>query len=440
MKRLYVIFILVLMTTLLAACVAPAAPAGAVDTQTQPEETVSLVFRQSDPPGEIGGLEAAIAQWNNENPTIQVQIESVPWSDAQAQFVREVQAGGGPDVAQIAFVWTADLGREGLLTDLTPLIQESAPGASMDDFLATDLAVVDDAMYGLPWTVDTATMVYRPDLLEAAGIEEFPQTWEELLAVAQELTLDTDGDGRIDQYGFCWPAGSGPDGATWFLVNAYLWSNGLTFVEQDANGEWVVGVSPDELAGVMSYFNSFFESGATPESLIAVSWEGDPALVNGIARGDCAITNFRLATFRLATEQAEAPIRMALEPQGSEGRASHLGGRTLAINPNTQHPEAAWQFLKYLASAATFETYDQFPAQKSLLDEITPNLPEAEQAYAEQLTFGRTFRDYIVSPANTNSMWAATTREFGGVFSGQKTADQAAQDLIAEMNTLLQGE
>ncbi len=364
----------------------------------------------------------------------------MPWSDAQAQFVREVQAGGGPDVAQIAFVWTADLGREGLLMNLNPLIEESPPGAGMDDFLATDLAIVDDALYGIPWTVDTATLVYRPDLLEKAGIEEFPQTWPELLEVAKELTLDIDGDGRVDQYGFCWPAGSGPDGATWFLVNAYLWSNGLTFVEQNPDGDWVVGVSPEELTGVMSYFNSFFEEGVTPESLIAVSWEGDPALVNGIARGDCAITNFRLSTFRLAAEQAEEPLMMALEPQGSEGRASHLGGRTLGINPNTEHTEAAWQFLKHLTSAQTFETYNQFPAQRTLLNEITPNLPEAEQAYAEQLTYGRSFRDYIVSPANTNSMWAATNSEFGAVFSGQKTAEKAAEDLIATMNEFLQGE
>ena len=441
MKRFIVVVGMLVIAALLASCVAPAAaPSGAGDTAAQPEEKIDLVFRQGDPPGEIAGLETAVQKWNEENPNIQVTIETVPWSDAQAQFVREVQAGGGPDVAQIAFVWTADLGKQGLLMDLTSLIAESAPGAGMDDFLATDLAIVDDAMYGIPWTVDTATMVYRPDLLEAAGVEEFPQTWADLSEVAKQLTLDTTGDGRIDQYGFCWPAGSGPDGATWFLVNAYLWSNGLTLVEQDADGNWVVGVTPEELAGAMSYFNSFFEDGSTPESLIAVSWEGDPALVTGIASGDCAMTNFRLSTFRLATEEAEVPIVMALEPQGSEGRASHLGGRTLGINPNTKHTEAAWEFLKFLTSATTFETYNQFPAQKTLLGEITPNLPEAEQAYAEQLTYGRTFRDYIVSPANTNSMWAATNREFGAVFSGQKTAEQAAQDMIAELNDLLQGE
>jgi multiple sugar transport system substrate-binding protein len=128
---------------------------------------------------------------------------------------------------------------------------------------------------------------------------------------------------------------------------------------------------------------------------------------------------------------------MALVPRGSAKRASHLGGRTLAINPNTKYPNESWDFLKHLASSATFKTYDQFPAQKALLAEVQARLPEAEKAYAEQLTYGTSFRDYIFSGANVNGMWAATNRDFGGVFSGQKTVEQGSADLVKAMNALL---
>jgi multiple sugar transport system substrate-binding protein len=396
-----------------------------------------LLFRQADPPGEVEGLVAAVNAWNASHPNIHVRFETVPWKDAQAQLVRELQAGGGPDVAQIAFVWTAALGRSGLLKDLTPLIKTSPPGKGMPDFLATDLGAVGDKIYGVPWTVDTATMVYRPDLLAKAGIAKFPDTWEELARAAKRLSVDTKGTGRIDQYGFCWPAGSGPDGATWFIVNAYLWGNGKTFIRQAAGGKWEVGVTPQDVAGVMRYFKSFFDGKMAPESLIAVSWEGDPEVAGSLARGACAMSNFRLGTFRTAAKQSAQPIRMALVPQGSVKRASHLGGRTLAINPNTKHPNESWDFLKYLASSATFKTYDQFPAQKALLAEVQARLPEAEKAYAEQLTYGTSFRDYIFSGANVNGMWAATNREFGGVFSGQKTVEQGSADLVKAMNALL---
>jgi len=398
---------------------------------------VELLFRQGDPPGEVEGLVKAVEAWNAAHPNIQVRFETVPWKDAQAQLVREIQAGGGPDVVQVAFVWTADLGRSGLLKDIVPFVKTSPPGKGLGDFLATDLGTVGDKIFGLPWTVDTATMVYRPDLLEKSGITRFPDTWEELATVAKKLTLDTKGTGRTDQYGFCWPAGSGPDGATWFLVNAYLWSNGKTFMKQDAGGKWEVGVSPQDVAGVMRYFKSFFDQKSAPESLIAVSWEGDPEMVGSLARGTCAISNFRLATFRLAAKQSQMPVKMALVPRGSVKRASHLGGRTLALNANTKYPDQGWEFLKYLASSETFRTYNQFPAQKAILAEVQARLPEAEKAYAEQLTYGTTFRDYIFSGANVNAMWAATNREFGAFFSGQKTIEQASADLVKAFNTLL---
>jgi multiple sugar transport system substrate-binding protein len=340
-------------------------------------------------------------------------------------------------VSQVAFVWTADLGRNGLLTELTPLLEESPVGQGVDDFLGTDLGTVDGKIYGVPWTVDTMVLAYRPDLFEAGGVTDFPATWPELQETAQKLTLDKDGDGRTDQYGFCFPAGSGPDGAIWFIVNAYLWGNGKTFIQEDGSGGWEIGVTPEDMAEVMTYFQWFFDQGVTPESLIAVSWEGDPEMVGSIARGDCAMTTIRLTTYRLAAEQSEQPIVMALMPEGEERRVSHLGGRALALNPNTEHPEEAWEFLKYLASAETFKTYNQFPAQKSLLAEIQPTLPEEEQAYAEQLTYGITFRDYIFSKTTVSSMWETTAREFGAVFSGQKTIEQASNDLVANMETLL---
>lgn len=449
MNRSSILFCTLVIAVVLAA-VAPAAQpsaapmpaarstlAAATPQPQAPAKKVELLFRQADPPGEVEGLVKAVDAWNAAHPNIRVRFETVPWKDAQAQLVREIQAGGGPDVFQVAFVWTAVLGKSGLLKDLVPFIKASPPGKGLQDFLATDLGTVGGKVYGLPWTVDTATMVYRPDLLEKAGITRFPDTWEDLLKAAKKLTLDTRGTGRTDQYGFCWPAGSGPDGATWFLVNAYLWSNGKTFIMQGAGGKWEVAVSPQDVAGVMRYFKSFFTEKVTPESLIAVSWEGDPEMVGSLARGTCAITNFRLTTFRLAAKQSQMPIKMTLVPKGSVKRASHIGGRTLAINPNTKSPNESWEFLKYLASAETFKTYNQFPAQRALLAEVQARLPEAEKAYAEQLTYATSFGDYIFSGANVNGMWAATNREFGAVFSGQKTIEQGSADLVKTMNTLL---
>lgn len=397
---------------------------------------VQLTFRQNDPPAEVAGLMEAIADWNRENPGIQVRTENVPWADALNQFIREGQASGGPDVLQVAFVWTADLGRGELIMNLDDIVRRSPPGAGIDDFLGTDLGEVEGSLFGIPWTVDTFVMVYRPDLFAEVGVTAFPDTWEAFYRAVRDLTRDTTGDGRINQYGFGFPAGSASGGGMWFLANYYLWSNGSTFVEQRADGTWQIGTTASEVAETMRYFNRFFSEGLTPASLIGVSSWGDPELTGGLARGDLAIGFFAPQTFRAAQSQSDLPLATAMIPRGSERRISHLGGRALAINANTKHPEESWQFLKYLISRNVFERYEQFPAQETLLGELV--FPEGEQGYADQLPHAITFKQYIESPAPVSGLWDATNREFGAVFSGQKSIDRAAADLLAAMERLLQ--
>lgn len=449
-RRSTIIALLLLIAVLAAACAQPtAAPAPAAQptapqptaapAAAQPTEKVELVFRQGDPPGEIEGLVKAVELWNSKNPNIHVTLETVPFADGQTQYVREAQAGGGPDVLQMAFVWTANLGKANLVQELTPLLNQEPPGKGIADFVGTDLGTVNGKIYGAPWTIDTAAMVYRPDLLQAGGVTTFPETWDDLKAIAKKLTIDKNGDGKTDQYGFCWPAGGAPDGATWFLVNAYLWSNGQTLLKPGADGKGPVVISAADLAAAMNFFNSFFTEQLSPESMIAISWEGDPEMVGSLDRGDCAISNFRIGTFVQAVKQAKNPLAMALEPKGSQGRASHLGGRALGINVNTKHPKEAWAFLNFLLTQDTFNTYAQYPAQKALLDEKQKTLPELQKPYAEQLKYGKTFGDYIFSGANVNSMWAATNKEFSAVFAKQKSSDQAAADLIKAFNELLAG-
>ncbi len=362
------------------------------------------------------------------------------WSDAQQQYVREVQTGGGPDVVQLAFVWTRDLAINDLVMNLDPYLAESPYGPELEDFLGVDLGVYEESIYGVPWSVDTFALGYRPDLLEAAGLDAFPDTWDELPAAAEALTADTDGDGRTDQYGFCFPAGSGTTSGMWFLANYYLWSHGKFFVKEDGSGGFELGATPEDIAAAMDYFNAFFENGYTPESMIAIDSWGDPEYTSSLGRGDCAILFLPPSAFRAAEEQSEVPLASAPDPLGSDGRLSHLGGRTLAINPTTEHPDEAWQFLNFLLSQEFYENYynTYFPAQKSLLDEI--EFDEEITGYAQQLPNAITFSTYILAPPPVSAMWAATNQEFGAVYSGQKSSEEAGVALMQAMEELLVAE
>ncbi|HIC88889.1 MAG TPA: sugar ABC transporter substrate-binding protein [Anaerolineae bacterium] len=448
LKSLFIPVLLIL-AFVMVACAPAVAPqpeaAKPTEAPAPSVEKIELVLRQNDPPTEAGdSFERAVADWNASHPNIHVTLENVPWADAQDQYVREVQAGGGPDVAQMAFVWTRDLAKSGLVMNLDSYIENDPPGTVSgmeefkEDFLGWDLGEYKGSIYGIPFSVDTFAMGYRPDLFEAAGVKAFPDTWDELFDVAQKLTADIDGDGRTDQYGFCFQAGSGAKGGMWFLANYYLWSNGKWFIREVEGGGWEVGLTAEDVADAMNYFNSFFTVGATPESMIAIDSWGDPEYTSALGRGECAILFFPPAAFRAAEKQSEVPLRTAPDPRGSVTRISHLGGRTLVLNPNTKHPDEAWELLKFLTSQKWYEEYytQQFPPQKSLLANM--KFEESMQGYAEQLPHAVTFKTYIIAPPPVSAMWDATNREFGAVYSGQKTPEQASADLVATMQKLLE--
>ncbi len=397
------------------------------------QNEVTLVFRQNDTPLEAAGVKASVDVFNNENKRIKVRFETVPWRDARDQFIREAQAGGGPDVLQLAFVWTRDLARAGGLMNLDSFIKNSPPPNGIKDFVGLELGVNESSVYGIPWTVDTFAMVYRKDVFERAGIKRFPDTWEELQQVAAALSKPP------NQYGFAFPAGSASGGGMWFLVNYYLWSNGYDVVRRNpGTGQWDVGIDEKILVETIQYFKAFFDKGTIPQSLIGVDSWADPVILRGLQQGTFAIGFMPPATLQamLATDRT-LPLMSAPIPRGRVRRISHLGGRTLAISRHTRYPAEAWEFLKYMASQRVFERYlkEQFPAQKSLLKEIT--FPAPFRGYQELLPQARTFYDYIVSPAPVGAMWDATNREFGAVYSGQKSAEQAARDLIAQIDGLV---
>jgi multiple sugar transport system substrate-binding protein len=68
---------------------------------------------------------------------------------------------------------------------------------------------LDGQIWSIPYTTANIGIFYRPDLFQAAGITQTPKNWEELIEVANKLTIDKNGDKRPEQYGILLPFGKG---------------------------------------------------------------------------------------------------------------------------------------------------------------------------------------------------------------------------------------
>jgi len=65
-------------------------------------------------------------------------------------------------------------------------------------------------------------LYYRPSMLKAAGYDHPPQTWAEMDKMIKKLTIDKDGDGKIDQWGYAYKGGGILDGAQLIKAQALL--------------------------------------------------------------------------------------------------------------------------------------------------------------------------------------------------------------------------
>ena len=398
---------------------------------------IELTFRFNDPEAEE--MRAALDAFEQENPGVKVELQTIAWGESRQQFLREAAVGEGPDVVHIAFVWPRDMGAAGALLPLNDFLESQPIQGGFDDFIATELSVGPDGnIYGVPWTTDTWAMVYRTDVLEAAGVSEIPRTWEALRDASRAIHEKT---GKV---GFGFPGGSGPSNTIWFLANYYWWSNGSALVVADGDG-FRTGITVEQIAEAMAYYDSFIKEGHNPESMLGITSWFDPAILEGMTNGDQGIAimppqQFKhiLASYRERNPGKEPPFVTATTPGGPEGPKTHLGGRMLGINSNTEHPEMAWKLVEFMTRGDVLTKYyeNQFPAQKTLLKSI--EFGPALGGFAEQLTLARSWGAYSDGPAQIGKMWNAAGRAFGSAFIGERSYEEAAAELLRSVEEQLE--
>ncbi|MDN3310982.1 sugar ABC transporter substrate-binding protein [Microbacterium oryzae] len=415
---------------LITGVLAVSALAGCSQNSPDDDGVVELTFRQFDPADQVEGLVEAVDTWNADHSEIQVELETVTPNNPQ-QFAREANSGSGPDVIHMALADVAFLAQPRVLLPLDDLMA-SEPLDSADDLLATEMTVLDGTTWGVPWTADTMALVYRPDVLEDAGVTATPETWEEFQKVAERITEDS--DGAVN--GFCFAAGAQQSAAQWFPINYYLWNHDSFLIENEG-GSWQVGVTQDELAETIDYFNTFFTSGTTPTSMQSLTDYADPAIAAALDDGSCAMTYMPPAAFRAVRDQVSAELATAPMPGGLVDGSTHLGGRALGINANSEHPEEAWEFITYLMSSDTFATYSQYPASAQTLTEL--EVDPTEQGFVDQLPHAVPFAKYIGAPVTTASLQELVNQQFSAVYSGQSDSQTAAKAIIDAIEQGLQG-
>ncbi|MBA8817274.1 ABC-type glycerol-3-phosphate transport system substrate-binding protein [Microbacterium halimionae] len=147
---------------------------------------VSLSVWQNSTTGDgVAYWEDAAAAFEEANPGVTVEIQSIQNEDMDGKLQTALNSGDAPDVFMARGGGKlADVVKAGQVMDLTDKISSDAASAMSSSLSAF---TYDGKLYGMPLSVLPEGLFYSQDLFDQAGVSGTPGTIDELIAVNDEL-------------------------------------------------------------------------------------------------------------------------------------------------------------------------------------------------------------------------------------------------------------
>lgn len=371
------------------------------------------------------GMRAIADAFEAQNPGIKIQVEVTPWNEYWTKLEAAAQGGALPDVFWMHTVHFLKYAQGDQLMEVGSKVEADAD-VDYGNFPEGLVKIyeLDGKNYAIPKDFDTIGLWYNKTMFDEKGVS-YPDetwTWETFVEAAKTLTDEANG-----VYGF--PAALDEQQG---YANAIYQNGGFMLSEdrmtsgfdqqatKDAIQWWidlreVEGVSPSLEQMAETNFGQMFESGK----------------VAMVFQGSWMVTAMKNNEFTL--EHAD----VAVLPMGSE-RASIYNGLGNVIAKNSEHPEEAWKFLKFMgtkeANILQAENGSAIPAFKDTQQPWIDFSPEFNLGvYVDMLDYGVPY-----PTSKTRPKWQQVMNdEMRRIFAGEVSVDEGCDKLADEMNKIL---
>ncbi len=442
-KLLSLLMALTLLTLSLASC---AEPAPAEEASESPADTETA---DTEAPAEESAEPVTIEYWHSGIDEVAVALAEEQASTFTAMYPHitvDLSATGDvgevetklnaavlsdtfPDVLGAALAIIPSRGSLGDLEMLQPYIDE---WADKDDILdsAYEAGMYEGEVYAISTSPTPYVNVYRKDLFVEAGLdpEDPPQTWEEILEVAEQLTI-RDESGTVIQAGFSMPA---LDTALVFS-EPFMRNAGSTVIDE-------VNFLPyyNDEGAIAAY--DFFGQIAQMNVSIPYNfqkYDEDPFLNGRAAIG--AVSSTPLKQYLTDNPDMIENIGYieAFMPEGGEDEYMFCGHTLFAMGASGDAKDQSWMFMQHLLSVDMLTLYNETHGSAPVRESMQEGFFAVDENYSAAV-------NYSVSHGKPKSAvsWNAVANKhisvaFEEVINGAKTAEQALNDaneaIIAEI-------
>ncbi len=287
-------------------------------------------------PGELPPNYEVIEAFHAAQDDIRIEVQHAPWGSYFDRILTQMAGGTAPDVMFLNNI--PSYAARGVLAPLNDLIERD--GFDTEAYHPGLLAIFsyEGEVYGFARDNDTNVLYFNKDLFDAAGVA-YPSDdwqWDDIRAAALELTV-RDERGRATQFGLALEKNRYPQ---------WVYQNGGNVFDDPLQPTEFMMDAPEAVTAIQFIADMILEDGSVP-SFDAMAQLGSTTELFSTGRVAMVMTNAaRIPTFM----DADFAWDVAPLPAGPDGiRANTLGGAGYVMSATSEHPEAAWTFLKFLA-------------------------------------------------------------------------------------------
>ncbi|GAA3893447.1 sugar ABC transporter substrate-binding protein [Leifsonia kafniensis] len=386
--------------------------------------TVTLQMVESlTSPARTDLLKGLIAEFEEKNPDINVELVSPPTDQADQKIQQMLQAGSGIDVLEVRDITVGPFVTNGWLSDMSTELADWSGWENLTDNAAKYAKTADGKTYYVPYGFYGLSLFYRSDLVKEAGFSAPPASWDDLLDQATAIQ-----DPDKNKFGYAFRGGTNGNSNVVVAIEAYVADQ----IDEDnafklTNGKTIFS-APEARDALKTYFD-IFEQASPPSS---VAW-GYPEMVEAFSNGSTAfllqdpevIASISQSTAVTAEQWNTAPLLTG--PTGKAIQPMATAGWGTA--ESSEHKAEAAKLISFLSEGDAATTFAQGNSLVPILKDAADTDFYKTGAWASYVTMNENPDTYITAVQPRDSAWwtewiQKSDSELQQVLIGQMTQEQ----------------
>jgi putative chitobiose transport system substrate-binding protein len=137
------------------------------------------------------------SSFERQNEAVELRWIDIPWSAMENKILTSISAKTAPDVVNLNPKFASQLATSNAWLNLEPAVSPEVKATYLPKIWeASSIEVCqesqcNDQTFGIPWYLTTTITIYNQELLAASGINQPPQTYQELARAAKTIKEKT---------------------------------------------------------------------------------------------------------------------------------------------------------------------------------------------------------------------------------------------------------